>query len=74
MEDKRAAGGIGFLGMLAILFIGLKLVGAIDWSWWWVVSPLWLPVVLILVFIVICLAIDLIFGGNDKGGFDGRGF
>jgi len=36
-------GGIGFFGLLAILFIGLKLTGFIAWSWWWVLSPLWAP-------------------------------
>ena len=35
-------GGIGFAGLLAILFIGLKLTGYIAWSWWWVFSPLWI--------------------------------
>jgi hypothetical protein len=40
--------GIGFGGMLAILFIGLKLTGNIDWSWWWVLSPLWIPVGIVL--------------------------
>ena len=34
--------GIGFLGLLTILFIGLKLTGSITWSWWWVLSPLWI--------------------------------
>lgn len=32
---------IGFLGLLGIVFIILKLTGVIDWSWWWVTSPLW---------------------------------
>lgn len=35
--------GIGFLPLLTILFIGLKLTGYIAWSWWWVLSPLWIP-------------------------------
>lgn len=35
--------GPGFLGLLTILFIGLKLTENIDWSWLWVLSPLWLP-------------------------------
>ena len=34
---------IGFLGLLALLFIGLKLGAVIAWSWWWVLAPLWLP-------------------------------
>ena len=33
-------GGIGFVGLLTLLFIALKLTGVINWSWWWVVSPL----------------------------------
>ena len=72
MEDRKTAGGIGFLGALTILFIGLKLWGAIDWSWWWVLSPLWLPVAAVLVLCAILIGLDLIFGDN-KGGFDGRG-
>lgn len=40
-ENNQASGGIGFFGLLGILFIGLKLTGVIDWSWWWVTAPLW---------------------------------
>jgi len=35
-------GGIGFVGVLTIVFVVLKLVGVISWSWWWVLSPLWI--------------------------------
>lgn len=31
-------------GALALLFVGLKLGHIIDWSWWWVLAPLWIPV------------------------------
>ena len=47
-NSSSRSGSIGFLGMLTILFIGLKLAGYITWSWWWVLSPLWLPVAVIL--------------------------
>lgn len=40
-------GGIGFCGLLTIVFIYLKLTGQIDWSWWWVWSPLWIAALLI---------------------------
>lgn len=40
--------GIGFLGALTLLFIALKLTGYITWSWCWVLSPLWLPFVIVL--------------------------
>lgn len=48
--------GIGFLGMLAIVFIALKLgeVGVVaGWSWWWVLSPLWIPLATVLVVAVV---------------------
>lgn len=41
---------IGFCGLLAILFITLKLCGVVAWSWLWVLSPIWLPIVIALVF------------------------
>lgn len=41
-------GGIGFAGLLAIVFITLKLTGYITWSWLWVLSPLWIPLAFIL--------------------------
>ena len=40
---------IGFFGLLTLIFITLKLTGYIDWSWWWVLAPLWGPFALILV-------------------------
>jgi hypothetical protein len=42
-----ASGGIGFGGLLTVLFIGLKLTNQIDWSWWWVLSPMWVPLALV---------------------------
>ena len=41
------SGGIGFFGLLTLIFITLKLTNYIDWSWWWVLAPLWIPIVLI---------------------------
>lgn len=42
-----SGGGIGLTGILLIVFIVLKLVGVISWSWWWVLSPLWIELILI---------------------------
>lgn len=55
-----STGGIGFLGALAIVFITLKLLDVITWSWWWVLAPIWiswaiLAVILIIAGIVIFL-------------------
>ena len=41
-STSTSTGGIGFSGMLAILFIGLKLTGHITWPWLWVLSPIWI--------------------------------
>lgn len=47
--------GVGFTGLLAITFIVLKLTGFIHWSWWWVLSPIWVP--LIIAILLIALAV-----------------
>lgn len=41
-QSSSSSGGIGFAGALTLLFIGLKLGHVIDWSWWWVLSPIWI--------------------------------
>jgi hypothetical protein len=41
-SSKASSGGIGFAGLLTIVFIVLKLTGYITWPWLWVLSPLWL--------------------------------
>lgn len=46
---------VTFLELLFLLFLGLKLAGKIDWSWWWVFAPIWIPIAL--VGIVVLLAI-----------------
>ena len=51
---------VSFMGLLAILFIGLKLAGYITWSWWIVTLPLWGGAALIISLFVIAPAIALI--------------
>ncbi len=45
-DSGSSSGGIGICGLLGILFVGLKLGGVIDWSWWWVICPFWIGFVL----------------------------
>ena len=45
--------GPGFLGMLFLVFLALKLTRHIAWSWWWVTAPLWAPLVILAVMTVI---------------------
>jgi uncharacterized protein (DUF983 family) len=54
MSESRT-GGIGFFGLLTIVFITLKLTNYIDWSWWWVLLPLWIPLAIIFAILVIML-------------------
>lgn len=54
-NDNKTSKGISFLGLLAIAFIVLKLVGVISWSWLWVLSPLWIPIVIALLGIMVCV-------------------
>ena len=41
-SNSSSSTGVGFTGLLTIVFIVLKLLGKITWSWWWVLSPLWI--------------------------------
>jgi hypothetical protein len=41
-NNNTSSGGLGLGGVLGVIFIVLKLVGVIDWSWWWVLSPFWI--------------------------------
>ena len=59
MSDNKSTGSgvsIGFSGLLAILFIALKLTGYITWSWLWVLAPIWIPFVIV-IFILISIVI-----------------
>lgn len=57
---KKATGGISFFGLLTAIFIGLKLGGAIDWSWIWVLSPLFIPIGLVIGIVLLSLVISFI--------------
>ena len=58
--------GIGFVGILTVVFITLKIIGQISWSWWWVLSPMWIPFLLV-ISILLCIGIGcLIYFGYKK--------
>ncbi|MDR2205780.1 MAG: hypothetical protein LBE36_06470 [Flavobacteriaceae bacterium] len=59
-KQQTSSKGIGFLGLLTLVFITLKLIKIIGWSWWWVLSPLWIPVALMLLFMVIFIIVRAI--------------
>lgn len=65
-SQSSSSGGIGFVGLLTIVFIALKLMGHIAWSWWWVLSPLWIPFGLVVLILVVVFVIYLIVEHNER--------
>ena len=53
MSSPRNGTGLGFFSILALIFITLKLTDNIDWSWWWVLSPLWISAIFTVVITVV---------------------
>ena len=66
MKEKNtsnvSSGGIGFTGVLTIVFIVLKLLGKITWSWWWVLSPIWISTIVAILFLLIDFILVIKFG------------
>lgn len=59
MENNSSVhGGTDVAGLLAVAFIVLKLCGIIEWSWWWVLAPIWISVAIILIAILIWRIIE----------------
>ena len=57
--NTTSSSGIGFTGLLTILFIGLKLTGYITWSWWWILSPIWISFGLVIAILLIALVVSI---------------
>jgi hypothetical protein len=59
IQDKK--GGVhinlGFGGILTVAFIVLKLLGKIQWSWWWVLAPTWIPLAILLGLLVVVVVL-----------------
>lgn len=71
VSSSSSSKGIGFVGLLTIAFIVLKLLGVINWSWWWVVSPVWISiglVILILLFAFVGAMISVLIENKHKKG------
>lgn len=59
-SSNSTSGGIGFIGALTLIFITLKLLNKVTWSWWWVLSPVWISVIIIVLIILIALVVIII--------------
>lgn len=53
--------GVGFIGLLTIAFIVLKLTNQINWSWWWVLAPLWIGFAIGMFIVCVILTIIIMF-------------
>jgi hypothetical protein len=65
-------GGIGFTGLLTIVFIVLKLCNVINWSWWWVLAPLWIDLLLALLIVAIFFVITVCISYKESRDFEIR--
>lgn len=64
MESKNSSkAGIGFTGLLTIAFVVLKLTGVIAWSWWWVLSPVWITATAAILCFIFAFIL-MVVGGN----------
>lgn len=54
-----ASSGIGFTGLLTVAFIVLKLTGVISWSWLWVLSPIWIPLILSILIAAVIIGLGI---------------
>ena len=61
-SSSSSSSGLGFAGLLTVLFIGLKLTNYITWSWWWVFSPIWGSILLFFAFLILAVLGVAIFG------------
>jgi hypothetical protein len=59
-NNSNSSSGVGFLGLMFLIFMTLKLMGYITWSWWWVTAPLWFGFAIILTIILIFLLIEFL--------------
>jgi len=60
-DSSSTSSGIGFTGLLTIVFITLKLLDKINWSWWWVLSPLWISTALLIIVLLILIILATLF-------------
>ncbi len=59
MKSNNVSRSIDFTGLLTVAFIVLKLCKIIDWSWWWVLSPIWISAIFALVVLLIVIIVWL---------------
>ena len=56
----KKSNSIGLPGLLFIIFTVLKLTNNINWSWWWVTAPIWIPLLFIIIFLFVIFLVSLV--------------
>lgn len=58
MSKERISISFSGTSLLAIAFIVLKLCNVIDWSWWWVLAPIWIPIALVVILLILKFIVE----------------
>lgn len=64
--DSTGSTSLSLMSVLLTIFIVLKLTDNIDWNWWWVLSPIWVPFALIVAGVSILIALTIIYYSFKK--------
>jgi hypothetical protein len=59
-KNSSSSSGVGFFGLMFLIFMTLKLTGYITWSWWWVTAPLWGGFAVIITIILLVLLVQFL--------------
>ena len=65
--NNTANDGIGIGGLLGVVFIVLRLCGVINWSWWWVLSPFWIPIAIVVLSAALLAVVKASDNKKNKG-------
>lgn len=71
-SSSSSGGGIGFLGLLQIVLITLRLLDVIGWSWWLVMLPTLIPMVFVVGYLLLVVVPLAFIGGNRKSKSDSK--
>lgn len=58
MSKERISISFSGTSLLSVAFIVLKLCNVIDWSWWWVLSPIWIPIALVVILLILKFIVE----------------
>lgn len=65
-SSSASTDGVSFADLLTIAFVVLKLTGVIDWSWWWVISPMWISIGIAALILLALLGFAVIQSRRDR--------